>query len=133
MGILGKITDALGALFGGVDDLVTSDEERLALKQRVAETVAPILSQAQEYEVRLLEARSRIIEAEAKSDSWLAANWRPFTMVVFNCYIIVAVIVGAEIPARMWDAYMIGLGGYMVGRSVEKTAGNLAKRAMDDK
>lgn len=133
MGLIGKIVDGLGKLLGGVDELVTSDEERLRVKQQIAETIAPLLSSAQEYEVRLLEAKSRLIEAEMKSDSFLAKNWRPFTMIVLACYIVVSTIVGADIPERMWDVFYLGFGGYIIGRSVEKTAGKVAETAMQAK
>jgi len=130
MGLFGKIVDGLGKLLGGVDELVTSDEERLNVKKQVAETVAPLLQAAQEYEMKVMEARSRLIEAELKSDSFLAKNWRPFTMLVFSAYIIVSMIVGAEVPEKMWDVFYLGFGGYVVGRSVEKTAGTIAEKAM---
>ncbi len=75
-----------------------------------------------------------IIEAEAKSSHWLTANWRPLTMLTFvvivaNNYILYPYLAlfwpdapVLEIPPDMWDLLKIGLGGYVVGRSVEKTA-----------
>jgi hypothetical protein len=81
--------------------------------------------------------QSKIIVAEAKSDSWLARNWRPMTMVVFvfiifNNYVLVpyqhllgiAVPVLA-IPPKMWSLLELGLGGYVVSRGIEKVTKNL--------
>lgn len=81
-----------------------------------------------------MEERVKVIVAEAQSGSWLANSWRPITMLAF-----VAVIVNnyllfpyltlfglpaatLEMPVHVWDVIEMGLGGYVVGRSVEKTA-----------
>tara|TARA_R110000851_G_C12884368_1_gene546403 strand:- start:58 stop:456 length:399 start_codon:yes stop_codon:yes gene_type:complete len=73
-----------------------------------------------------------IITAEAKSQSSLARNWRPITMLVFvliilNNYLIYPYIqlfggtaVQLPIPPDMWDLLKLGIGGYIAGRSVEK-------------
>jgi hypothetical protein len=73
-----------------------------------------------------------IIKAEAQSEHWLTANWRPLTMLTFvviiaNNYIIYpylslffAEAPVLEIPPDMWDLLKLGLGGYVVGRSAEK-------------
>lgn len=73
-----------------------------------------------------------IIVAEASSEHWIAATWRPITMLTFvaiiaNNYILypyLALFWDAapvlEIPTDMWDLLKIGLGGYVVGRSAEK-------------
>ena len=86
-----------------------------------------------------LEERVKVIVAEAQSGSWLANSWRPITMLAF-----VAVIVNnyllfpyltmfglpaatLEMPVHVWDVIELGLGGYVVGRSVEKTAATVAE------
>lgn len=74
-----------------------------------------------------MEAASKIIVAEAGGDSWLQRNWRPMTMLWFTA------LVGAHwlglTPENLSEAQVlglldivqVGLGGYVVGRSVEKT------------
>lgn len=86
-----------------------------------------------DYSKAVIQEKSKIIQAEANSDSWMARNWRPITMLVFvfiiaNNYILFPYIslfggtaTALAIPNDMWDLLKIGLGGYVVGRSVEKT------------
>lgn len=71
-------------------------------------------------------AAAEIIKAEAASDHWLAANWRPLMMLVFGG-LIVARWFGWATPElseaeylKLWDIVQLGIGGYTIGRSVEK-------------
>lgn len=71
-------------------------------------------------------ARASIVQAEAASKHWLAANWRPLTMLIF-VGLIVARWFGWAAPnlaeaeyLALWDIVQIGLGGYVIGRSAEK-------------
>ena len=73
-------------------------------------------------------AQSDIVKTEAASTHWLAANWRPITMLTFVA-LIVARWFGWAAPGlqeaeylKLWDIVNVGLGGYVVGRSVEKIA-----------
>jgi len=77
-----------------------------------------------------------IIIAEAKGESWLQRNWRPLTMVfflfiVFWNAVIVPVLWAfgiplptleamSAVPEQVWNIIMLGLGGYIAGRSGEK-------------
>ena len=77
-------------------------------------------------------AQSDIVKTEAASTHWLAANWRPLTMLTFVA-LIVARWFGWAAPGlqeaeylKLWDIVQFGLGGYVVGRSVEKIAGPIA-------
>jgi len=74
----------------------------------------------------VLGAKAEIINTEAASTHWLAANWRPLTMLTFTA-LIVARWFGFAAPnlcaaeyIKLWDIVELGLGGYVVGRSVEK-------------
>jgi hypothetical protein len=74
-----------------------------------------------------LEAAAKIIVAEAQGESWLQRNWRPLLMVMFgviiaNNYLVVPLFntPAALIPPDMWDLLKLGVGGYVVGRTVEK-------------
>ena len=78
------------------------------------------------------QAASAIIKAEAESEHWLAANWRPLTMLTFVA-LIVARWFGWAAPnlseaeyLKLWSIVEFGLGGYVVGRSVEKIAPTIA-------
>ena len=78
--------------------------------------------------------RASVIVAEAQSDSWIARNWRPITMLSFVFIIdydfILSPIFGLKslpIPPDLWALLKIGMGGYVIGRSVEKTAPAVAR------
>lgn len=80
-----------------------------------------------------MEARKAIILMEGQG-SWLQRNWRPLMMVFF------AVLIGAhwfgftpenlseEQIADLYDLVKIGIGGYVVGRSVEKVAPHIMRK-----
>ena len=85
-------------------------------------------------ETALVEASRDVVVAEAQSESWLARNWRPLIMLTFgailaNNYIIVPwlqafgiqTVAVLEIPEGMWGLLTVGLGGYVVGRTIENT------------
>jgi hypothetical protein len=71
-------------------------------------------------------AASEIVRTEAASSHWLAANWRPLTMLIF-VGLIVARWFGWSAPGlseaeaiKLWGIVEIGLGGYVIGRTAEK-------------
>lgn len=77
-------------------------------------------------------AAADIIKTEAASSHWLAAIWRPITMLVF-VGLIVARWFGWAAPElseaeyiKLWSIVEFGLGGYVVGRSVERIAPSIA-------
>lgn len=78
-------------------------------------------------------AQAQIVLAEAQSSNWLTASWRPITMLTFTA-LIVARWFGFAAPnlseaeyLALWDIVKLGLGGYVVGRSVEKVVPAIAE------
>mgnify|MGYP000104752702 CR=1 FL=1 len=78
-------------------------------------------------------AQADIVKTEAASSHWLAANWRPLLMLTFGA-LIVARWFGWAAPnlseaeyLKLWSIVEFGLGGYVVGRSVEKIAPSIAE------
>ena len=72
------------------------------------------------------QAAAEVVKAEAASSHWLAANWRPLTMLTF-VGLVVARWMGWTAPGMteseylsIYDLIKIGIGGYVVGRSAEK-------------
>ncbi len=84
-----------------------------------------------QYESDLVQARSQIVQAEANSESWLARNWRPMTMLTFVGLVVAKWLgftaegVSEAIELELMALIQIGLGGYVVGRSTEKIAPHL--------
>lgn len=79
-----------------------------------------------------LQAAVSIIVAES-SGNWLQRSWRPVVMLTF-AGLVVARWLGFAAPdlaeaeyLKLWDIVQLGLGGYVVGRSVEKTVPAVAE------
>ena len=71
-----------------VDELHTSDEERLQIKAKLFEMQTAMAAKAMDYETRLVESKTKIITAEAHGASWLQRNWRPITMLTFLALVV---------------------------------------------
>lgn len=132
MGIL----DLIGGIFKPAADLVdnlhTSAEEKLELRNQLVAMQNELSSKALEYEKSLNESRAQIITAEAQGHSWLQRNWRPVLMltivaIVANNYLIypylslfTAKALVLELPDALFNLMTVGVGGYIIGRSGEK-------------
>ena len=119
--MFGKIADALSGLVGLVDNIHTSDEERLTLKSDLLAIQATVITTAVDAEKELTSSRAQIITAEASSSHWLTSTWRPITMLTFLAIVVAGQFGGTPVPPEMWPLLKLGLGGYVIGRSVEKT------------
>jgi hypothetical protein len=87
-----------------------------------AEAMRQLLSAQSEIQA----AASEIVRTEAASQHWLAANWRPLTMLIFVT-LIVARWFGWSAPIKLWGIVEIGLGGYVIGRTAEKLVPSIAE------
>ncbi len=121
-----SIWKAISGLFQPVADLIdnlhTSEEERLTIKAKVFELQTQTATEMMQYESQLLESQSKVIMAEAQGQSWLQRNWRPITMLTFLVLVICDCfgLLAFRLSEEAWTLLQIGLGGYVVGRSVEK-------------
>lgn len=132
MGILNAIGGLFGSVRGVVDEVHTSEAEKLELKAKLLEIQTQVFAQAMELEKADLEARARVVTAEAQSDSWLTSSWRPIVMLTF-CTLIVLIAFGwmdtaalNAVPTKMWSLLEIGIGGYIASRGLEKIASEVA-------
>jgi Holin of 3TMs, for gene-transfer release len=88
---------------------------------------------------KALEQEAAIVLAEVKSEHWLTRSWRPMLMLTllgivlfFGLALPLADGLAGrtlafnprwnDIPPPLWDFLMIGMGGYIGGRSLEKIA-----------
>ena len=133
---LGGITSLFKAAGGIVDELHTSEEEKLSLKNAFAELQGNVMSDVLEYQKSLNEAQANIIMAEAGGKSWIQRSWRPVTMLTFVGIVLMRWFgLTAEVPeaveVELMSLIKIGLGGYVAGRSVEKVT-EIASGALKD-
>jgi hypothetical protein len=114
-----------------IDDLHTSEEEKLVMKAKLMEIEKASLSKAMDLEGQIIEAKKEIIVAEAKG-SWLQRSWRPVLMwviilIIANNFVLAPYLnafmgwsIMLELPAQLYSLLTVGVGGYVAGRSAEK-------------
>ena len=107
-----------------IDKLFTTEEERLKAKNEIFKVL-------QEQQLELQKLQTEVILAEA-SGNWLQRSWRPILMLAFGFIVIYVKFIGPlfslPIPPlenEFWNLLQLGVGGYVVGRSAEKIAGNI--------
>ncbi len=113
-----------------VDELHTSDEEKLKIQSILKKVENDFNGKVLEYESRLMEAQASIIRSEAGGQSWLQRNWRPIVMLTFLLLIICDSfdLLVFRLADDAWMLLQIGLGGYVIGRSAEKIVPVLMNR-----
>ena len=127
MGILGKIFSSAGSnlvesVGGVIDNLVTTDEEKLDAKRKLKEL---ILSHEAQMEKNITDRWT----ADMNSDSWLSKNVRPMVLVFLIVCTMLLIFIDAgtiqfEVEEKWTDLLQLVLitviGAYFGGRSVEK-------------
>lgn len=94
-----------------------------------------VLTQMLDMDSQYLREASAIIQAEAESESWLTRSWRPITMLWFGILLGLYwfglapdyLIKNPDVVQQLFRLLQLGIGGYIVGRSVEKTARALSE------
>lgn len=133
------LTDVVKPVTELIDNLHTSDEEKLTIKAEMFKIQQDITSKVIDYESKLMENQSKVILAEAAGESWLQRNWRPLMMVWF------ATLLGLywfgftppnltqETINQLFTLMQLGIGGYIVGRSGEKIIPQVVEALKKDK
>lgn len=116
----------IGPIMDVVSEVVLDKDEQARIR---ADITAKLIDQ----ETSLVEASRDVVVAEAKG-SWLQRNWRPSLMFCFigilaNNYIIVPWLLAfgietvaiLDFPGEFWGLLTVGVGGYIAGRTIEKT------------
>lgn len=129
--ILGKIfSSGAKELAGGIGDAFdknfTNTEEKMKAKSDTIQIAERIIA-------NMLREASSVIQTEA-TGNWLQRSWRPITMLVFVFIVVyskfVALVFNLPVPElepEFFELIKLGLGGYVVGRSIEKTASTIVK------
>jgi hypothetical protein len=109
-----------GKVLDIVDDVVEDKDAANKLKFQIQK-------QLLESKGTELEAQAKIVLAEAQG-SWLQRNWRPMLMVTFAGLVVAHWfgLTASNIPESLQNSLlnivMVGVGGYVAGRSAEKVA-----------
>ena len=128
------IAHMVGELFKPVskmiDDVHTSDEEKLEIKREISKVQSNIQLKVLDYERDVIQAKSSIVNSEANGQSWLQRNWRPITMLTFLGLVVCDSfgMLAFRLAPQAWTLLQIGMGGYVIGRSCEKVLPQIIKR-----
>ena len=122
MNVLSLIGQIFKPAMEMIDAVHTSEEEKLQQKAQLLDLQLTFMTQGLDYELAQLKAKQEIILAEAKSESWITRNWRPITMLTFLALVVLdqTGYLQFRLAEQAWSLLQLGLGGYVVGRSVEK-------------
>ena len=123
------VNPLLQALIGPLVDLVG---KFIPDPQAKAAAQLEVLRMAQAGELAQLQAQVQVIAAEA-AGNWLQRSWRPM-MMLFFAGLVGARWFGYSAPGmseaevlELWAIVKLGIGGYTIGRSVEKVAPAIAE------
>jgi len=131
--LIGKVIESGAGLIKSYFPPDLTPEQKAKLEAGIQAYQLEMNKELNEYSKVIIQEQSKIIQSEANGESPLQRNWRPITMLVFvfiiaNNYILFPYIslfggtaATLNIPPDMWDLLKLGLGGYVVGRSVEKS------------
>ena len=118
-----ETVDSVGTV---IDNLSTSDQEKLTAKAQLTEIVTTQLN-------KVTEMQAAVIMSEA-SGNWLQRSWRPIIMLAFGFIVVYSKFIApafnlpnTELETSFWDLLSLGMGGYVIGRSVEKVAETVTK------
>jgi hypothetical protein len=110
-----------------IDNMHTSTEEKLTLKNKLTLIENTMTAKVIDYETKLLAAKTSIITADATGESWMQRNWRPITMLTFLGLVVCDSFgwLANPLAGEAWTLLQIGLGGYVTSRGVEKVVSKL--------
>lgn len=116
-----SIKETVKGISDAVSPFVTADKDKLAAKAQITTIVTQALN-------TLAMAQKELIGKEISGNS-LQRNWRPIVMLAFAAIVVYSKFVApcfglpnTELEPDFWELLKIGIGGYVVGRSVEKVA-----------
>ena len=119
----GGAKDLVEGVGGVIDDLHTSEEEKLEAAQKVKELVS-------NYEVEMEKTITDRWKSDMTSDSWLSKNVRPMVLIFLVVSTVLMIFIDAgvisfNVEAKWTDLLQLVLitviGAYFGGRSLEKT------------
>lgn len=111
---MGLLTNLVGEIGGIINNLAVSSKEKKELEAQITTLIY-------NYADELSKSQASIIGSEA-AGNWLQRSWRPLVMLSFAFVVLLGTFV--DIPylgdnSKFWNLIEIGLGGYVIGRSIE--------------
>jgi hypothetical protein len=132
-GPLKGVIDSVGKI---IDNVTTTDAEKLEAQRKLVDLQYSFQAKLAEIETDWVKSQRDVIIAEAQGGSWLQRNWRPILMMFFAVIIGTVVWTGGWVNGHQLDKEFImeilgiiklGIGGYVVGRTIEKVAPSVSE------
>ena len=139
--MIGAILPIVAPLIGDVVKRILPED-----KDKAADIERELNMALMNNNAAIEQAAASVILAEAKSEHKITATWRPILMITITAIVgwnfllaplvelCVMIATGNKIPLaiplpeQLWNLLMIGVGGYVVGRSGEKIAKNFSNK-----
>lgn len=119
-----KADEAVKEVSNVLDNVITSDDERLKAKNELTKIVTEKLNE-------LAQAQRDVLLQELQGNK-LQRNWRPVVMLMFAFIVVYSKFIApafglpnAELEPYFWNLLEIGIGGYVIGRTIEKVTGKV--------
>ncbi len=121
---VGTVVKEVGS---AIDSLVTSDEERLQLKNALMKIEVEASNKKDEIDLQYDKEVSERHKADMNSDSWLSKNIRPMTLIfILVMYSLLSISSGFDFQVTESYVELLGQWGMLImsfyfgGRTVEK-------------
>lgn len=123
-----------------VDNIHTSSEEKLELRNTLAKIEADVTVKTLELEGKVLELQGKLTEAaskqavaEATSESWLVRNYR--AMIITSMFVLIMCqsfgLLKMELPEVFWQIFAAAFGVMSVAPSIAKAGNGILKGIID--
>lgn len=108
------LSGLVGDIGGIINSLSISSTEKKELETKMTQVVYS-------YAGELTQQQAEIVMKETQGN-WLQRSWRPLVMLAFAVVVLLGTVVDIpylENDSKFWNLIEIGLGGFVVGRSIE--------------
>lgn len=131
-GSIDKIIEKTGE---AIDRLVTSDEEKLQLRNELSRINLDASLKAQELALQFDQEITKRLQADMQSDSWLSKNIRPATLIfILVMYSLLSISSGFDFKVTQAYIELLGQWGMLImsfyfgGRTIEKIASSIKSK-----
>lgn len=122
-----SVGEVVEKVVNAVDNLVTSDEEKLSLKNELIKIQVEAQNKKDELDLKYQEQLTERLKADMNSDSWLSKNIRPLTLIfILVMYSLLSISSGFNFEVTESYVRLLGEWGMLImsfyfgGRTIEK-------------
>lgn len=126
--LTGSASELTSSIGSAIDGIVTNDEERMQAKNELTEIVTSKLSELASFQKEVLLAEL--------NGTKLQRSWRPIVMLSFAAIVVYSKFIApcfglpnTDLESDFWTLLEIGIGGFVIGRSLEKITHKVTENA----